>query len=210
MKIEDKLIDIYLTEYSSLINHISTRVNLRHNIIRFSVLVSTGFIGITGWIYQYNAKELSIILLIIPFLFYTLALLMLENDFIIIGLTAYIYYVLRPRIKEQLGLTSEDVLNYDKLLHYIRELRTYRIAIISRYGVLILPALGSLFVYWKLFFNKQDIYSIVLLSVNLAIVLLLILIVSLNLKNPPALPNKLKMLVNNLGNVNNVEENKNE
>ena len=153
-----------LEEYKTLRSEIMQSIRLRQNMINYSVLIFTGILTLTAAVYsgrfELNITEdvQIIIFLIIPWLFYPLALIYLRHDLLIAVLASCIEHKISPKINKLLN-TVDHKWEWEGYIHTFRKSSHQKFLAGVRYIPLLLPSFISLFCsYFTLYQKFEDTF----------------------------------------------------
>ena len=153
-----------LEEYKTLRSEIMQSIRLRQNMINYSVLIFTGILTLTAAVFsgrfELNTTEdvQIIILLIIPWLFYPLALIYLRHDLLIAVLASCIEHKISPKINKLLN-TDDHKWEWEGYIHTFRKSSHQKFLAGVRYIPLLLPSFISLFCsYFTLYQKFEDTF----------------------------------------------------
>lgn len=116
-------LEAHLAEHSRLVSESHTTFTRQHNTIHVMVALAIGIATIISqhlnWFSQLNNFK-YIVLVLLPLPFIILGFLHLRDDLKISEIDAYIWFIIRPRIKELTGLQDNQVWDYLKVAELIR------------------------------------------------------------------------------------------
>lgn len=161
----NKRIDVYLEEYKALREEMLLRLKGRNAIVNYILLlVSALIVAIWQVSGRIEPQKVSIIfLLILPVVFFFLALIYCWHDMMIASLGGYIKEVLRPRLIEV--CQHENILEWESYLKKRSESSQWKIMSFLNRLILVVPIPISVFSLFALM--KPQIFEIV--GITLAI-----------------------------------------
>ena len=166
-------IDIYLEEYRTVREEILLRLKERNTIVRYILLLISALIVA---IWQISSSEvqpqktLVIFLVIIPTIFFLLALIYCWHDIMIARLANYNNKILRPKLAEV--CQNKNILAWEKYLHKQRKSLFWKCMSFLNRLILVVPIPLSIISMYALI--KPDIFSTI--KIILAIFTLLLFI----------------------------------
>jgi len=153
-----------LEEYKTLRSEIMLRIRLRQSLLNYSILIFSGLLTLSAAAFSGRfditiSEDIQIIIfLIIPWLFYPLALIYFRQDLFIAVLAGCIEHKISPKINKLLNATAHKW-EWEGYIHTFRKSFFQKILAAIRYIPLLLPSLISLFCsYFTLYQKFEDTF----------------------------------------------------
>ena len=193
MKKLEFILQTSLEEYRTLRAEIMLRIRLRQNITNYAVLIFTGLLTFFAVVLSERlniniSKDMqAIILLIVPWLFYPLALLYLRHDLFIAALAGCIEHKISPKINKLLNIgdnkhVKRRIWEWETYIHTLRKSLSQKILAGIRYIPLLLPSFISLVYSYFVLSQKLesvllDKYKFNILVLNIVIFIVIVLFI---------------------------------
>ena len=148
-----------IEEYKTLRSEIMLRIRLRQSLLNYSILIFSGLLTLSAAVLSgrfdiHISEDIQIILfLIIPWLFYPLALIYFRQDLFIAVLAGCIELKISPKINKLLNATAHKW-EWEGYIHTFRKSFFQKILAAIRYIPLLLPSLISLFCSYSVLSQK--------------------------------------------------------
>jgi len=153
-------LQVHIEEYISTQQIINVRCQAEHKINYWSILLLIGSISIlSGLFTRPESQEYLYILLVLPFPFYLLALMLLRNDLMIAANAKYYYETLRPIVKKIIG-SDKDICPKDIWMRE-EEINSTRIGTfnkflgVCRYGITLI----AFPIYFSIYFSLKHKFN---------------------------------------------------
>ena len=197
MKKLEFMLQACLEEYKSLRAEIMLRIQLRQNLINYVVLIYTGALTFSAAVF-FEKLDIKIsndiqvfILLIIPWVFYPLALIYFRHDWFIAALAGYIEHEISPKMYKLINLSDNNniikkrIWKWEIYIHAIRKSLYQKILAGVRYIPFLLPCLISILLSYDRVFritacsslNKYKFYLFCILGFNTILFFVIVFII---------------------------------
>lgn len=167
-------LQVHIEEYKSTQQLLNTRYQVEHNIHYWGILLLIASMSVSFEIFtRIETRSYLYLLLIVPFPFYLLALMLLRNDLIIAANAKYCNKILRPVVKKIIA--SSNVWMREEEIHFTRKGAFYRFLGGCRYGTTLVAFPIFVLMYFSLK-NKSvpGILDMTLLIGNISVVVYIV------------------------------------
>lgn len=171
-------IDIYLEEYRTVREEILLRLKERNIIVRYILLLISALIIAIWQISNSEAepqKTLVIFLVIIPVIFFLLALIYCWHDIMIARLANYNNKILRPKLVDI--YQDKNILAWEKYLHKQRKSLFWKLMSFLNRLILLVPIPLSTISMYAL--TKPDIFITIKIALTIFTLLLFVVVLVL-------------------------------
>jgi hypothetical protein len=143
-------LQVHIEEYKSTQQIINVRCQAGQKINYWSILLLIGSISISlGLFARPEAQEYLYILLVLPFPFYLLAIMLLRNDLIIAANAKYYNKTLRPIVKKIIS-SNKDIWMREEKITFTRKGLFNKFLGVCRYGLTLIAFPIYSFIYFSL------------------------------------------------------------
>ena len=196
MKRLDFILQASIEEYKTLREEILLRIRLRQNLTNYSILIFTGLLTIFTIISSERfginigiSKDIQVfILLVIPWLFFPLALLYLRHDLFIAALADCIEHRISPKIKDLLKIKNSkhikdlNIWELEPYIHNFRKSFLQKLLAAIRYVPLLMPSLISMAYSYTIIYQDKAIsvmikYKFIIFKINIVIFIIVVLLI---------------------------------